>query len=90
MATVLPSRPEKGGEANLVCKSNKPGELKDDVYSKQGKKLETLYTEQIQKNRTVVHTWNGKGVQTGKQYRGEYTIRWTIGDGYREFPVILK
>lgn len=90
MATVLPSRVEKGEEAILVCKSNEPGELKIEVYSKQGKRIETLYTEQIQKNRTVVHTWNGKGAGTNKPYKGEYTIRWTIGDGYREFPVVLK
>jgi hypothetical protein len=35
-------------------------------------------------------TWDGK--TTGKKTigKGNYKIRWTIGSGYREFPVILN
>ncbi|MGC1240084.1 MAG: hypothetical protein WA874_00785, partial [Chryseosolibacter sp.] len=90
MATVLPSRLKKDGQTIIVCKSTEPGELKIDLYSKQGKKLETLHTARVDKNRTVVHTWDGRSAATKKPYKGEYTIRWTIGDGYREFPVVVE
>lgn len=90
LATVLPHQIDQGEQAIIVCKSNTPGELKIDVYSKDGKKLENLFTENIQKDRTVVHTWDGKSVSGKTPYKGAYTIRWSIGDGYREFPVVLK
>ena len=90
MATVLPHQIEKNGQAILVCKSNAPGELRIDLYSKQGEKLENLYSGDVAKNRTVAHTWNGKPSTGRKGYRGAYTIRWSIGDGYREFPVVVK
>jgi flagellar hook assembly protein FlgD len=90
MATVLPYQITKGEQAIIVCKSTAPGELTVDLYSKQGKKLETLFTGGIDKNRTVVLTWDGKSSANKKTYKGEYTIRWTIGGGYREFPLVLK
>jgi len=90
LAAVLPYKVKKGEQAILVCKSSNPGELKVDLYSKQGKKLETLYTETIRKNTTVVHTWDGKNSDGKNTYKGEYIIRWSIGNGYREFPVVLN
>lgn len=90
LATVLPYKVDKGEQAILVCKSNAPGELTIDLYSKDGRKLEGLFTKEVVQNRTVVYTWDGKNATTKKPYRGQYTIRWSIGDGYREFPVLLK
>lgn len=90
LATVLPHQVESGEEAIIVCKSNAPGELKVDLFSDQGKKIETLFTDSIEKNRTIVYTWDGKSPSTGKRYKGKYTIRWSIGSGAREFPVVLK
>ena len=90
LATVLPHQIKKGKQAIIVCKSRNPGELQIDLYSKQGKKLENLLTRQIEKDRTVVLTWDGKGTANKEAYAGEYTIRWSIGNGYREFPVVLR
>lgn len=90
MATVLPHNVKKDQDAIIVCKSWTPGELKVDLYSDKGKKLATLFTERIQKEKTVVHAWNGKDPITGKAYKGNYKVRWSIGDGYREFPVVLN
>lgn len=90
LATVLPHEVDKDEEAIIVCKSTEPGELNIDLYSHDGKKLENLFTRKIDKNRTVVHTWDGKSGASQKRYQGKYIIRWSIGDGYREFPVVLK
>jgi hypothetical protein len=90
LATVLPHQIKNGGQAIIVCKSRNPGELKIDLYSNQGKKLENLYTGNIHENITVVHTWDGKRAANKQPYKGEYTIRWSIADGYREFPLVLK
>jgi hypothetical protein len=90
MATLLPHNVKKGEQALIVCKSWSPGELKIDLYSDKGKKLTNLLTENIQKEKTVVHTWDGKDPLTGKAYKGNYKVRWSIGDGYREFPVVLN
>ncbi|HEX8038011.1 MAG TPA: hypothetical protein VF490_02620 [Chryseosolibacter sp.] len=90
LATVLPYEVRKGQRAILVCKSNTPGELKVDLYSKAGKKLENLFTENIDSNRTIVQTWDGKTPGNRKGYRGEYVIRWSVGTGYREYPVLLR
>jgi hypothetical protein len=91
LATVLPHDVKKGGQAILVCKSRKPGALTVDLYSKQGRKVETLFTENIRENTTIVHTWDGKSrAKKEEPYKGEYSIRWSIGDGYREFPVMLR
>ncbi len=90
LATVLPYQVEQDQAAILVCKSRNPGELSIGLYSKNGKKLESLYTGQIQKGRTVVRTWDGVSSATRTRYKGEYVIRWSLNDGYREFPVLLK
>lgn len=90
MATVLPYQVGKNEHAIIVCKSSASGELVVDLYSKQGKKLENLFKQDIQKNRTVVHTWDGKIGADKKRYTGEYVIRWSFGNGYREYPLFLK
>jgi hypothetical protein len=90
LATVLPHNVAKDQLAIIVCKSWNPGELKIDLYSDKGKKLANLYTQNIDKEKTVVHTWDGKDPVTGKAYKGNYKVRWSINDGYREFPVALN
>lgn len=90
MATVLPHEIDKGEQAIIVCKSNAPGALTIGLYADDGKKLETLLQKNIEQNRTVVYVWDGKSASTKKEYKGQYWIRWSIGDGYREFPVTIK
>lgn len=90
LATVLPHNIKKDQQAVIICKSWNPGELKIDLYSKKGKKLGNLYTGNIGKEKTFVYTWDGKDPATKTAYKGDYTVRWSIGDGYREFPVVLN
>ena len=89
MASVLPHNVQKGQEAIIICKSWNPGELQVDLYSKRGKKVGNLFTENINENKTVVYTWDGKHPQTKKALKGDYVVRWSINEGYREFPVNL-
>ena len=90
MATVLPHNVKKDQQAIITCKSWNAGELKVDLYSDKGKKVTNLYTGNISKDRTFVHTWDGKDPVSGKAYKGNYKVRWSINDGYREFPVVLN
>lgn len=87
LATALPHKVQQGQKAIIVCKSKNPGELKIDLLTKRGKKMGNLFTGSINENRTFVYTWNGKHPESDKSLKGEYKIRWSIGDGYREFPV---
>jgi hypothetical protein len=90
MASVLPHDVKKGQQAIIICKSWYPGELEIDLYSDKGKKLTNLFTGNIKGEKTIVQTWDGKDPATGKAYKGKYTVRWSINDGYREFPVVLN
>ena len=65
-----------------------PGNLQIDLYSTDGKKLTSLYDGNI-KEGTFLITWNGKDKTTKTSYKGDFKIRWTIGNGYREFPVVI-
>jgi hypothetical protein len=90
LAAVLPHNVKKDQEAIIVCKSWNAGELKIDLYSDKGKKLANLRTGNVEKEKTFVHVWDGKDPGTGKPYKGRYVVRFSINDGYREFPVVLN
>lgn len=90
LTTVLPHIVKKENPSIIVCKSWNAGTLQVDLYSKQGKKLSNLYTGDIGKERTFVYTWDGKDPAKKTTYKGDYKIRWTLGNGYREFPVVVN
>lgn len=90
MAAVLPHDVKKNEEAIIMCKSWNAGELKIDLYSDKGEKLTNLYTGDMRKGGTHVQKWDGKNPESGKAYKGKYKVRWSINDGYREFPVVLN
>ena len=90
LATALPHILSKGGETILACKSWNAGELQIDLYSRDNRKLSNLYTGNIPKDRTFIYTWNGKTPENNEVRKGEYKIRWTLGSGYREFPLVIK
>jgi hypothetical protein len=59
------------------------------LYSTGGKKVHNLYKGKIGEGIFMI-TWDGKDPAKKANYQGDYMIRWTIGEGYREFPVIIK
>jgi len=90
LATVLPHKVPKDGKSIIVCKSWNAGELQIDVYSTAGEKLTNLYKGNIDKETLFVITWDGKDAAKKAIYNGDYKIRWTIGNGYREFPITVQ
>jgi hypothetical protein len=89
LATVLPHSITKEKPSVIICKSWIPGELQIDLYSTVGMQLANLYKGKIGEG-TFIISWDGKDPSKKTKYKGDYKIRWTIGDGYREFPIVIK
>ena len=89
LATVLPHIIPKDEKSIIICKSWIPGELQIDLYSTEGKQVNNLYKGKIGEGIFII-TWDGKDPAKKITYKGDYKIRWTIGEGYREFPIVIK
>ncbi len=89
MATVLPHMISGGRKAIIICKSWIPGRLLIDLYTTAGKKECNLYDGKISEG-TFLITWDGLDPAKKASFSGDYRIRWTIGTGYREFPVVIS
>jgi hypothetical protein len=85
-AVVLPHNIKTGEKSVIICKSRTPGNLQVDLFSKDGKLLNTLFKGKM-KSEFHTMTWDGKDPSKKTKYSGEYKIRWTTAGGYREFPV---
>ena len=86
LAAVLPHRISNGEKAIIICQSWTGGELQIDLYTNENELVSTLYRGEIGEGMFMT-TWDGKDPASGKSYHGPHKIRWTIGTGYREFPV---
>ncbi|MEP6951641.1 MAG: hypothetical protein ABI863_20280 [Ginsengibacter sp.] len=89
LATVLPHSIAKGTQSIIICKSWIAGELTIDLYSTAGEQINNLYKGKIGEGIFMI-TWNGKDPSKKAIYKGDYKIRWTIGTGYREFPIVVE
>lgn len=89
LATVLPHQVKKGETTTIICKSRNAGNLQVDLYSATGQKITNLYTGPLRKNDSHIFTWDGLHPIQKTVLKGNYKIRWTINQGYREFPVTL-
>jgi hypothetical protein len=88
LATVLPHKITEGIESIIICKSWIPGELQIDMYSTGDMKICSLFKGKISEGIFLI-TWDGKDPEKKTTYKGDYKIRWTLGTGYREFPVSI-
>ncbi|MEP7258838.1 MAG: FlgD immunoglobulin-like domain containing protein, partial [Flavitalea sp.] len=90
LAVALPHTiSPKTEKSILVCQTRIPGLLNIDVYNQQGKKIQHLYNGRIAEGIFMI-TWNGKDGAGKLIGKGNYTVRWTIANGYREFPVVIQ
>jgi hypothetical protein len=94
-AVVLPHIITKGEKSIIICKSWISGELQIDLYSTDNKKIKNLYRGNIEGTKEIggkvfITIWDGKDPAKKATYKGDYKIRWTIGNGYREFPITIK
>ena len=53
------------------------------------KKICNLFNGKIGEGIFII-TWDGKDPAKKATYKGDYKIRWTIGSGYREFPILIN
>jgi hypothetical protein len=89
MATVLPHLVTRNGKSIIICKSWVPGDLQIDLFSTEDKQVCRLFQGKIPEG-TFMITWDGNDPAKKATYKGDYKIRWTIGTGYREFPVVIN
>ena len=96
MAAVMPSVITRGEESVIINKSLESGQLEIALYSKDGKdKIISLHKGNIKggyggHEGIFYIKWDGTDPDKKEAYKGDYRIRWTLGDGYREYPVIIK
>jgi hypothetical protein len=87
MAAVLPSVITKEKPAYLVCENRVSKPVDIALYSSDGNsKIRDIRAGQSGDNEgLLILPWDAKDVPPGN-----YRIRWTVRDSYREFPVEVK
>ena len=97
MAVVMPQTIAKASETLIVSKAwAGSGTLEVDLYSQDGAtKICALDSRHIEGGGDglagiVIFPWDGSNPDSGRRLRGDYRIRWTFKDGYREFPVSIE
>jgi hypothetical protein len=89
LATVLPHIIKPSEKSIIICQSWVPGDLQIDLYSNDDQKVCNLFKGKIKEGKFII-TWDGKDPAKKADFKGDYKIRWTIGTGYREFPVVIN
>jgi hypothetical protein len=78
MAAALPGTVPMGDSTVLATKPTIPGKLEVAVY-RGGVQQEVLYSADVKEGLFLL-PWKPK-------LAGDYLVRWTFGNGYREFAV---
>jgi len=87
LATVLPSVITKESPSFLVNQSRVSGPVEIALYSRDGKdKIRSIRAESKADDAgLLIIKWDGKELSPG-----DYRIRWTLKDQYRDFPITVK
>jgi len=89
MAGVIPCVITKGEKAVLVDFAWKRGDLAIDLYSANGKdKIAGLFKGNKPEDNLI--EWDGTDPEKKINFKGDYRVRWTLGNEYREFPIRIK
>ena len=89
LATVLPHQILRNERSIIISKSWKPGTLQIDLYTTDNHLINTLFKGKTGLQ-TFIFEWDGTDPNSKKAYKGDYKIRWTLGSGYREFPITIN
>jgi hypothetical protein len=95
VASVLPSVIKRGTPTIVFCKLRVTGDLKIALYSGDGKKeLATLHQGKVEGGAdghagVFLIQWDPATVKD-QALKGNYRIRWTVADGYRDFPITIN
>ena len=84
MATVIPPVIERGQYALVACQGRVAGALKVELRSDDGTTALAVLKEAPLKL-IVNHMWDTSSVKPG-----QYRVRWTLKDEYREFPIEVR
>ena len=94
---VLPHVLKKGTRPYILCKSRIDQEIEVAVYSADGKEKKlTLHKGPVKGGLDgmagqLCIQWDGADPSTKAPLpKGEYRMRWTVPDGYRELPVSIS
>ncbi|MEX0886010.1 MAG: hypothetical protein WD009_06180 [Phycisphaeraceae bacterium] len=98
MAVALPMQFDGADGTVLLAKLNQDSELEVAIYDEAGeRKMATLFAGEVEggtDGRTGVHRLDFDAINPDTQEQlapGAYRIRWTVvGDGYREYPIIVE
>ena len=91
MAAVMPHIITRGKKSVIASKPSQSGQLEIALYSKDGKtKIKTLSNKPARSEVFSIMEWDGTDPDKKQTYAGDYLIRWTLTDGYRQFPVTIK
>jgi hypothetical protein len=95
VAAVLPHILAKEPSV-VLCKSSLDSDIEVAVYSEGGKdKKCVLFKGKIGSgmaglSETLVFTWDGADPATKTRLsEGNYVLRWTVSDGYRDYPIVI-
>ena len=88
-AAVVPGVFAKGDKVALVNYTWKSGDLEVAVYSANGKKkIAEIFKGKRPADNLI--EWDGTDPAKKVNLMGDYRVRWTVGNEYREFPVNIK
>lgn len=89
MAGVIPNTFKKGDKVWIIDYQWKPGDLEVALYSADGKKkIRDLFKGQRPADNII--PWDGTDPEKKIDFKGNYRIRWTLGEQYREFPISIN
>lgn len=86
MTAAIPANPDEGEAVLLVTQTRADGVLRIDLVSSDGESVVAAIHDAEDERSKGVHViqWTPETVPAG-----DYRIRWTLNDDYREFPVSL-
>jgi hypothetical protein len=94
-ACVLPHVVRRGARSIVLSKAGVPVDLEVAVYSADGKeKLLVLHKGKVDGGTDghagiFILQWDGTDPAGKRTFDGAYRMRWTVPDGYREFPLTV-
>lgn len=91
LATAIPSTLETANDDRIkvLAQLRKSAPYKVELLDKSGKSLGALHSIDFKANAGNYETfvWDGKNPKTGKKDHGTYTLKFTLGDEVRTWPV---
>jgi hypothetical protein len=95
MGAALPCVIQRGVPAVLASKALQPGDLEVALYTTEGRAARILHKRKAEGANDLpggitVLRWDGTDPDGKETFEGDYRIRWTMAEGYREFGITVK